>query len=67
MGNSRMILNKWMFWGIIIFTSAGTAAIDLIFPPEAGIGTQVAIVFWLFFTMVGLVMMTFAWTQDLRK
>ena len=62
-----MILNKWMFWGIVIFTSAGTAAIDLIFPPEAGLGTQVAIISWCFFSLIGIALMLYAWSQDLRK
>ena len=53
-----------MFWGIIVFTSAGTAAIDLIFPPG---DPEIAKVCWIVFTMIGAAMMLYAWTQGLKK
>lgn len=59
-----MILNKWMFWGIIIFTSAGTAALDLIFPPG---DPEITKYIWIFFTSVGGIMMLYAWTRGLKK
>ena len=60
-----MEISKLMFAGIIIFTSAGTAALDLIFPPAIGIETQIATVSWCFFTVIGAAMMLVAWVRKI--
>jgi Na+-transporting NADH:ubiquinone oxidoreductase subunit NqrB len=55
-----MQINGWTFWGIMVFTSAGTAALDLIFPPGDPV---IATGIWVFFTFVGVTMMLYGWRR----
>jgi hypothetical protein len=58
-----MQINGWTFWGIMVFTSAGTAALDLIFPPgNIGIATGN----WVFFTVAGYLMILYGWGQKAK-